>query len=62
MQAQRKMNMWQWFFAVAWYACFIASVQFFRFKFGLNRIAVFFVVIGIPLMWLLGKLAKPKPN
>jgi len=62
MQAQRKMNMRQWIFLVAWYACFIASLQFFRFKFGLNRIAAFFVVIGIPIMWFLGKLAKPKSN
>jgi len=54
--------MWRWIFLVAWYASFIASLQFFRFKFGVNTIAIFFVVTAIPFLWLLGRLAKPKSN
>jgi hypothetical protein len=62
MQAQRKIKFWEWTILVIWFACFIASLEFFRFKFGLHRIGIFFLVIGISIMWLFRRLSKPKSS
>ena len=45
---------------VIWYACYMIAMAFFRFKFGAFGITAFFLVVGIPLMFLLGRTSTPK--
>jgi len=46
--AKGKMKMKQWIVFGVWIAAFIATLQFFRFKFGLFEIVAVYLVIGIP--------------
>lgn len=58
-----KMKHWkkkQWIFMVVWCVTYVATLQFFRFKFGLFEITGAFVAIGLLLTWLLGRSSKPK--
>jgi len=60
--AKGKMKMKQWIVFGVWIAAFIATLQFFRFKFGLFEIVAVYLVIGIPLMLLTRKPKKPNPK
>ncbi len=60
MKLGTKMNTKQWIVLVIWFVCYITCMQLFRFKFGIFRIAGFFVLVGIPVMVLLGRPWKPK--
>jgi hypothetical protein len=50
----------QWIILAVWFACDIATVQFYRFKFGLNRIMLAYVIIGIPVVLIFSKWPKTK--
>ena len=52
----------QWIVLAVGFACYIATLQFFRFKFGLFPISIAFAVVGIPLMLLIGRPTKPNSN
>jgi len=45
-------------FVAIWFAAYIATLEFFRFKFGLLKISAAFVLIGIPLMLLFDRTKK----
>jgi hypothetical protein len=47
MKVEMKLRLWQWLWMVAWLTAMTITLEFFRFKFGLNNIAGFFGVIGI---------------
>jgi hypothetical protein len=51
-----------WIMLSIWYVSYVATLQFFRFKFGLLHISAAFVVIGVPLMYLVDRLTKPNSN
>jgi hypothetical protein len=57
-----KMRQWIWFgiYFVIWFLAFNLTEQFFRFKFGLNRIALFYLLIGLAilLLFVIAKLRK----
>jgi hypothetical protein len=53
-----KMNKKQWVVFVVWFVCFNTVEYFFRFKFGLNQIALVFIVIGLALTWLFRTKSK----
>jgi hypothetical protein len=50
----------QWITFAVWFVLYIASLQFFRFKFGLNKIAAVFLVIGVLAMLLISRPWKAK--
>ena len=54
-----KMKMRQWIVLGIWFAAYMAALQFYRFKFGLNKISAVFLLVGIPFMLLVSKWKKP---
>lgn len=61
----RKMKKWtkkRLLLMVIWYCCYIASLQFFRLKFGLYHISIAFLIIGIAVVLIFGGSKKPESN
>ena len=54
----KRTNKKQWAFLIVWFIAYIATLEFFRFKFGLFQITGFFLVIGL----LLTRLFENKQN
>ena len=52
----------QWIILAVWFACFIATLQFYRFKFGVNAIGAAYLIIGIPVMLIFNKWPKAKSD
>ena len=52
----------QWIVLGVWCVAYVAALQFYRFKFGLFEISAVFLIVGIPLMFLLGKPKKANPK
>ena len=48
----------QWIVLAVWFVCYMAAMEFLRFKFGIFMISGVAVVVGIPLMLLVGKPQK----
>jgi hypothetical protein len=59
---KNKRNRKIWIIFSIWYVSYVATLQFFRFKFGLLHISAAFAVIGIPLMYFVDRLTKPNSN
>jgi hypothetical protein len=49
-----------WTALAIWYVAYIATLEFFRFKFGLYKISLAYLLIGTPLVWLLSRPRKAK--
>ena len=45
-----------------WLVCYIASLELFRFKFGMHKISMFYLFMGVPVMLLFAWPGKPKSN
>lgn len=52
-QMKTKMNRKLLIFQIVWFVAFILTLQFYRFKFGIFKTGVTFVIIGILGAWLL---------
>jgi hypothetical protein len=48
-----------WIVLAIWYACYVACLQFFRFRFGLFPISSAFLIIGILAMIIFAGGRKP---
>jgi len=53
-----KMNKKQLIGMVIWYLLYMAAMEFFRFKFGIFKISLAFLLIGLPLVYFLSRPKK----
>ena len=60
-----RMKARQWICLAVWFALYLATLEFFRFRFGLFRISAVFLVSGILAIWSVGRIGKsaatPRP-
>jgi hypothetical protein len=47
-----KLNKKQWVILIVWFVCHLIVLQFFRFKFGLNKTSIASGLFGMFLLWL----------
>jgi hypothetical protein len=52
----------QWVALAIWFVCYTATLQFFRFKFGLFQISAAYMIIGILYNWIFRGWLKGRPN
>jgi len=52
------MNKRQQIFLAVWLVVYIATMYYFKFKFGVSKISIAFAVTGVALMFLLGRTKK----
>jgi hypothetical protein len=45
-----------------WYVAYMATLEFFRFRFGLLQISAFYLLVGVPLVWLFSRPKNSKPS
>ena len=49
----------EWIFVAVWFVTFIAALNFYRFQFGIFTIAGVWLLVGVPIAFL---LKRRKPN
>lgn len=52
----------QLIFNIVWFLMYILTVQFFRFKFGLLKIAAVYIVVGALLHWLVFRKCEKREH